>query len=80
MLKEEGISSFYSGMSVKLSQSILSAAFLFFFKEELVSASDVAIKAVKKVDYKSFLNNPAQVVPDLNPAPSPNADGSPVDI
>lgn len=35
----EGLQGFYNGISVKLSQSVLTAAFLFFFKEELTTLS-----------------------------------------
>ncbi|CDK29402.1 unnamed protein product [Kuraishia capsulata CBS 1993] len=46
MLKEEGIASFYRGLSVKLTQSVAAAAFLFFFKQELVTSSDKLVKSV----------------------------------
>lgn len=42
----EGILGFYNGISVKLAQSILSAAFLFYFKEELYQGSVRLLKAV----------------------------------
>ncbi|GMF05576.1 hypothetical protein B5S31_g170 [[Candida] boidinii] len=56
MYKEEGVSSFYRGLSVKLLQSILNAAFLFYFKEELLILSDAIIKSTKRVT--GLANNP----------------------
>ncbi|CDR37351.1 CYFA0S01e09890g1_1 [Cyberlindnera fabianii] len=41
---KEGIRGFYNGVGVKLSQSVLTAAFLFFFKEELTT---LAIKLLR---------------------------------
>ncbi|ODV95819.1 hypothetical protein PACTADRAFT_24433, partial [Pachysolen tannophilus NRRL Y-2460] len=43
----EGFKGFYGGISVKLTQSILTAAFLFLFKEELVNLSIKLVKASK---------------------------------
>ncbi|GMG18549.1 hypothetical protein B5S33_g1655 [[Candida] boidinii] len=56
MYKEEGVSSFYRGLSVKLLQSILNAAFLFYFKEELLILSDGIIKSTKRAT--GLANNP----------------------
>jgi adenine nucleotide transporter 17 len=39
ILEKEGIQGFYNGISVKLTQSVLTAAFLFFFKEEFTTIS-----------------------------------------
>ncbi|KAG7829923.1 hypothetical protein KL943_005294 [Ogataea angusta] len=47
--KNEGILNLYSGLSLKLLQSILSAAFLFYFKEELVQKTDLVIRKAKRV-------------------------------
>lgn len=44
----EGISGFYNGMSVKLTQSILTALFLFYFKEELVNINFKLYKRLQK--------------------------------
>ncbi|EAZ63057.2 Peroxisomal membrane protein PMP47 [Scheffersomyces stipitis CBS 6054] len=39
IIREEGLEGLYAGLSVKLFQSISTAAFLFYFKEELLSGS-----------------------------------------
>lgn len=44
---KEGIAGFYNGISVKLSQSVMTAAFLFFFKEELTTISIKLLKLTK---------------------------------
>ncbi|KAH3671286.1 hypothetical protein OGAPHI_000509 [Ogataea philodendri] len=46
--KNEGIATFYNGLSLKLLQSILSAAFLFYFKEEIVLKTDYVIQKTKR--------------------------------
>lgn len=38
MIRHEGLSSFYKGMSTKIVQSVLAASILFMIKEELVKA------------------------------------------
>ena len=45
--QQEGIQGFYNGISVKLSQSVLTAAFLFYFKEELTSLSAKMLRVVR---------------------------------
>ncbi|ODV84911.1 hypothetical protein CANARDRAFT_28651 [[Candida] arabinofermentans NRRL YB-2248] len=56
--KNEGILNFYNGLSLKLLQSILSAAFLFYFKEELLLKTDKLIKTTKSIGKKtSIINN-----------------------
>lgn len=49
IIKKDGVSGFYSGISYKLVQSILSAAFLFFFKEGLVMWSVRLISEMRSV-------------------------------
>lgn len=39
IIKEEGLEGLYRGLAVKLFQSIMTAAFLFYFKEELMTGS-----------------------------------------
>lgn len=46
--KNEGVQGFYNGISVKLSQSVLTAAFLFYFKEELTTLSIKLLKLSKQ--------------------------------
>ncbi|ODQ78268.1 hypothetical protein BABINDRAFT_162922 [Babjeviella inositovora NRRL Y-12698] len=48
IVKNEGVSGFYNGIRVKLTQSILSAAFLFYFKEELYQGS---VRILRGIDY-----------------------------
>lgn len=47
--QNEGIAGFYNGVFVKLSQSILTAAFLFFFKEELTTSSVKLLKLIRSL-------------------------------
>ncbi|KAK9467212.1 mitochondrial carrier domain-containing protein [Lipomyces arxii] len=44
----EGIASLYSGMDSKLVQSVLTSAFLFYFKEQLVDAAKKTLQIVRK--------------------------------
>ncbi|CCH43051.1 Calcium-binding mitochondrial carrier protein [Wickerhamomyces ciferrii] len=44
---KEGLQGFYNGLNVKLSQSVLTAAFLFFFKEELTQVSIKLLRLIK---------------------------------
>jgi adenine nucleotide transporter 17 len=46
--KNEGVQGFYNGIGVKLSQSVLTAAFLFFFKEELTTLSAKLLKLARQ--------------------------------
>lgn len=43
MIHDEGLHSFYKGMSTKIVQSVLAASVLFMVKEELVKACTVLI-------------------------------------
>lgn len=45
--KHEGVAGFYNGIGVKLGQSVLTAAFLFFFKEELLATSVRLLRVLK---------------------------------
>ncbi|GME83403.1 unnamed protein product [Ambrosiozyma monospora] len=54
ILFNEGLGSFYKGLSLKLFQSILSAAFLFYFKEQFVEVTDNVVKRLKML-IKLFL-------------------------
>ncbi|GMG46497.1 unnamed protein product [Ambrosiozyma monospora] len=54
ILLNEGFGSFYKGLSLKLFQSILSAAFLFYFKEQFVEVTDNVVKRLKML-IKLFL-------------------------
>lgn len=54
IFEKEGIQGFYNGISVKLSQSVLTAAFLFFFKEELTSISVKLLKVLRSKQFKSL--------------------------
>lgn len=49
IIKEEGIEGLYRGLSVKLVQSISTAAFLFYFKEELLSGSVRLVQLLRLV-------------------------------
>ncbi|KAH3688964.1 hypothetical protein WICPIJ_000023 [Wickerhamomyces pijperi] len=49
ILDKEGIAGFYNGVFVKLSQSVLTAAFLFFFKEELTASSLQLLKLIRSL-------------------------------
>ncbi|CAM9015205.1 unnamed protein product [Wickerhamomyces anomalus] len=53
---KEGIAGFYNGISVKLSQSVMTAAFLFFFKEELTTFSIKLLKLAKASKTRSLKN------------------------
>lgn len=52
--KREGISGIYKGIGYKLIQSILTAAFLFYFKEGLVLWSMKALRALRQFRLKSL--------------------------
>lgn len=54
IIKREGISGIYQGIGYKLVQSILTAAFLFYFKEGLVLWSVKALKAIRLLRLKSL--------------------------
>lgn len=47
IIKEEGLEGLYGGLSVKLTQSISTAAFLFYFKEELLTGSVKLVEIFK---------------------------------
>lgn len=49
IFKEEGIAGLYNGIFMKLSQSILTAAFLFYFKEKLVHLTTSILKLFKNL-------------------------------
>lgn len=49
IIKREGISGLYSGISYKLVQSILTAAFLFFFKEGLTNSAVRILRFIRKL-------------------------------
>ena len=48
MLREEGVSSFYSGIGTKIFQSVLAAALLFSLKEEISKAALLALTAASQ--------------------------------
>lgn len=52
IIKEEGIEGLYGGLHVKLVQSISTAAFLFFFKEELLAGSIKLVDLLKMMKLK----------------------------
>jgi len=45
--KNEGITGFYKGMSTRLASSVLNAAFLFLFKEEITALLINLLKVVR---------------------------------
>lgn len=53
IIKEEGIEGLYGGLNVKLIQSISTAAFLFYFKEELLVGSVKFVDLLKKLKVKN---------------------------
>jgi len=53
----EGLQGFYNGIDVKLSQSVMTAAFLFFFKEELTTFSIKLLKLIKTSKNARSLKN-----------------------
>lgn len=52
IVKNEGFAGLYNGIFVKLSQSIFTAAFLFFFKEELVNLTLKLVLLLKRAKQK----------------------------
>lgn len=55
ILREEGVDGLYGGLSVKLIQSITTAAFLFYFKEELLSSSVRAVQMLRLMKAKKAM-------------------------
>ncbi|CAK9439466.1 uncharacterized protein LODBEIA_P35730 [Lodderomyces beijingensis] len=55
IIHEEGLEGLYGGLAVKLSQSILTAAFLFYFKEELLTGSIKLVEVFKLLSFKKNL-------------------------
>lgn len=55
ILHEEGVDGLYGGLSVKLIQSISTAAFLFYFKEELLSTSVRLVLILRLIKVKKTL-------------------------
>lgn len=49
ILKEEGVSGLYNGISAKVLQSALTAAFLFFFKEQLYAVAVVVLSLLRNL-------------------------------
>ncbi|SCU83855.1 LAFA_0D06282g1_1 [Lachancea sp. 'fantastica'] len=58
-VKQSGVSGLYRGIGLKLVQSVLTAAFLFFFKEGLVLWSIKALKTLSVLNRKRRLLNKA---------------------
>lgn len=54
ILKKEGVSGLYRGIGYKLVQSILTAAFLFYFKEGLVLWAIKALRLLRQFNQKSM--------------------------
>lgn len=52
IIKEEGLEGLYGGLTVKLIQSITTAAFLFYFKEELLTGSVRLVQIIKLLRMK----------------------------
>ncbi|KAK6461470.1 mitochondrial carrier domain-containing protein [Scheffersomyces coipomensis] len=52
IVKEEGIEGLYGGLTIKLIQSISTAAFLFYFKEELLTGSVRLVEIFKLLSLK----------------------------
>lgn len=57
IVKKDGISGLYNGVSVKLVQSIMTAAFLFFFKEGFVQWSLKLIKILRLVSKRKNIKS-----------------------
>ncbi|GMM36108.1 hypothetical protein DASC09_034330 [Saccharomycopsis crataegensis] len=55
IVRKEGFAGLYNGIFVKLSQSIFTAAFLFFFKEELVNVSVKLFGLIKRLQAKKMI-------------------------
>ncbi|KAK6202315.1 mitochondrial carrier domain-containing protein [Scheffersomyces amazonensis] len=53
IVREEGIEGLYGGLTIKLIQSITTAAFLFYFKEELLSGSVRLVEIFKLLKLKN---------------------------
>lgn len=58
IVKEEGLEGLYAGLAVKLTQSIATAAFLFYFKEELFSGSVKLIEILRMFSFKKSIKSP----------------------
>ncbi|EGV61889.1 hypothetical protein PSN45_000582 [Yamadazyma tenuis] len=56
ILREEGVEGLYGGLSVKLLQSISTAAFLFYFKEELLTGSIKLVEILRLLRMKKTKN------------------------
>lgn len=56
ILREEGLDGLYGGLSVKLLQSISTAAFLFYFKEELLHGSVKLVEILRLLKVKKSNN------------------------
>lgn len=52
IVKKDGVSGLYRGVGIKLAQSILTAAFLFFFKEGLVLWSIKVLKLFRQINQR----------------------------
>ncbi|CAI5758627.1 unnamed protein product [Candida verbasci] len=57
IIAEEGLEGLYGGLAVKLSQSILTAAFLFYFKEELLTGSIKLVEIFRLLTVKKQIKN-----------------------
>lgn len=58
IIKEEGLEGLYAGLAVKVTQSIATAAFLFYFKEELFSGSVKLIEVLRALSFRKGLKSP----------------------
>ncbi|EMG50532.1 hypothetical protein G210_2418 [Candida maltosa Xu316] len=58
IVREEGLDGLYAGLAVKVTQSIATAAFLFYFKEELFSGSVKLIQVLNALSFKKSLKSP----------------------
>lgn len=58
IVKEEGLEGLYAGLAVKVTQSIATAAFLFYFKEELFSGSVKLVEVLRAISFKKGLKSP----------------------
>lgn len=56
ILREEGFEGLYGGLSIKLVQSISTAAFLFYFKEELLQGSVKLVEVFRLMKMKKAIN------------------------
>ncbi|RCK64609.1 Peroxisomal membrane protein PMP47A [Candida viswanathii] len=58
IVKEEGLEGLYAGLAVKVTQSIATAAFLFYFKEELFSGSVKLVEVLRALSFRKGLKSP----------------------